>query len=365
MASWLSTRGLARFSSHRPWLVIGAWVIALVVSGVVAATSLGGVLTSDITLTNDPTSLQGFHLLDERMEGSTALSETVVIRSETTTVDDAAFRAEVDRVAGGLRALPGVVSGVLTYYEVNDSAPDQAGGLVSADRRATLIPVTLTGTFDEATERFGQFEDALHDGAADGFQVLTIGDISVDETFNSTSEGDLQTAEIFGLPIALLILIVFFGALVAAGIPVLLSLISIGVAVGLTAVVGQVFELSFFVVNMITTIGLAVGIDYALFTVERYREERRRGLDKMAAIEMAGATSSKAVFFSGLTVVLALLGMFLIPSSIFHSLGTGAILVAIVAVLATLTLIPALLGLLGDRIDWPRRRHYDAATAAR
>ncbi|MEJ7763414.1 MAG: MMPL family transporter, partial [Thermomicrobiales bacterium] len=106
-------------------------------------------------------------------------------------------------------------------------------------------------------------------------------------------------------------------------------------------------------------------IDYALFTVERYREERRRGLDKMAAIEMAGATSSKAVFFSGLTVVLALLGMFLIPSSIFHSLGTGAILVAIVAVLATLTLIPALLGLLGDRIDWPRRRHYDAATAAR
>ncbi|MBA2754350.1 MAG: MMPL family transporter [Chloroflexia bacterium] len=365
MTSRLSTRGLARFSSRRPWLVIAAWLVALVISGVVAATSLGGVLTSDITLTNDPESLQGFDLLDERMEGATALSETVIIRSDAATVDDPAFRTEVDRVAAGLRALPEVVAGLVTYYEINASAPDQAGGLVSEDRHATLIPVTLTGTFDEATERFDQFEGALHGGAATGYQVLSIGDVSVDETFNSTSESDLQTAELFGLPIALVILVIFFGALVAAGIPVLLSLISIGVAVGLTAVVGQVFELSFFVVNMITTIGLAVGIDYALFTVERYREERRRGLDKLAAIEMAGATSSKAVFFSGLTVVLALLGMYLIPSSIFFSLGTGAILVAIVAVVATLTLVPAVLGLLGDRIDWPRRRNYDAATAVR
>ena len=365
MTSRLSTRGLARFSSRRPWLVIAAWLVALVISGVVAATSLGGVLTSDITLTNDPESLQGFDLLDERMEGATALSETVIIRSDAATVDDPAFRTEVDRVAAGLRALPEVVAGLVTYYEINASAPDQAGGLVSEDRHATLIPVTLTGTFDEATERFDQFEGALHGGAATGYQVLSIGDVSVDETFNSTSESDLQTAELFGLPIALVILVIFFGALVAAGIPVLLSLISIGVAVGLTAVVGQVFELSFFVVNMITTIGLAVGIDYALFTVERYREERRRGLDKLAAIEMAGATSSKAVFFSGLTVVLALLGMYLIPSSIFFSLGTGAILVAIVAVVATLTLVPAVLGLLGDRIDWPRRRNYDAATSVR
>jgi len=160
----------------------------------------------------------------------------------------------------------------------------------------------------------------------------------------------------------LIILVVVFGALVAAGVPIVLALFSIAVAFGLTALIGRFWDLSFFITNMITMIGLAVGIDYALFIVERYREERRRGRPKLEAIEMAGGTASKAVLFSGMTVVFALLGLFLIPTSIFRSLGLGAILVVIVAVAAMLTLIPALLALLGDRIDWPRRRRYDAGS---
>jgi putative drug exporter of the RND superfamily len=114
---------------------------------------------------------------------------------------------------------------------------------------------------------------------------------------------------------------------------------------------------------MITMIGLAVGIDYALFVIERYREERRHGLGKHDAIALAGGTAGKAVLFSGATVILALMGMFLIPVSVFHSLAAGAILAVLVAVLATQTLIPALLGLLGDKIDWPRRRKYDSAAS--
>jgi RND superfamily putative drug exporter len=115
---------------------------------------------------------------------------------------------------------------------------------------------------------------------------------------------------------------------------------------------------------MISMIGLAVGIDYALFVVERYREERRRGHPKADAIGIAGGTASKAVVFSGGTVVLALMGMFLMPASIFRALAIGAIIVVVVAVFATMTLIPAVLGLLGDRIDWPRRRNYDAYAQA-
>ena len=114
--------------------------------------------------------------------------------------------------------------------------------------------------------------------------------------------------------------------------PIVLAIVSIIVAVGLTAVLGRVMDLSFFIVNMITMIGLAVGIDYALFIVDRYREERRHGRAKHEAIEIAGGTASKAVLFSGGTVVLALLGMFLIPTVVFRSLGAGAILVVIVAV---------------------------------
>ena len=155
---------------------------------------------------------------------------------------------------------------------------------------------------------------------------------------------------------ALVVLVVVFGALVAAGVPLVLAIVSIIVAVGLTALLGRVMDLSFFIVNMITMIGLAVGIDYALFIVERYREERRNGRPKQQAIEIAGGTASKAVLFSGATVVLALLGMFLIPTVVFRSLGAGAVLVVIVAVVATLTLVPALLSLLGDKIDWPRKR---------
>jgi RND superfamily putative drug exporter len=115
---------------------------------------------------------------------------------------------------------------------------------------------------------------------------------------------------------------------------------------------------------MITMIGLAVGIDYSLFVVERYREERRRGMSKFDAISIAGGTASKAVVFSGITVVLALAGMLLVPSTIFQSLGIGAIIVVIISVFATMTLIPALIMLLGDKLDWPRRRKYDAAMAA-
>src|SRR6185312_4911657 len=114
--------------------------------------------------------------------------------------------------------------------------------------------------------------------------------------------------------------------------------------------------LSLYVENMIFMIGFAVGIDYALFIISRYREERSHGVQQFEAIAATGRTASKAVLFSGMTVVFALSGMLLMPSTIFHSLGIGAVLVVVVAVVAMLTLIPAVLNLLGDRIDWPRRR---------
>jgi len=123
------------------------------------------------------------------------------------------------------------------------------------------------------------------------------------------------------------------------------------VALGATALIGQAFDLSIFVTNMITAMGLALGIDYSLFIVSRYREERRRGLEKIDAIAAAGATASRAVFFSGVAVVLALLGMLIVPTTLFTSLATGAILVVIAAVLASLTLLPAVLSLMGDKVN--------------
>ena len=154
-----------------------------------------------------------------------------------------------------------------------------------------------------------------------------------------------------GLPAALIILVLVFGAVVAGLVPVLLGLLSIVIAVALTALVGQAFEVSFFVVNMISAMGLALGIDYALFILSRFREERGRGLEKIDAIVASGATASRAVLFSGIAFVLAMFGMLLVPDTILRSLALGAILVGIVSVLAALTLLPAVLSLLGDRVN--------------
>src|SRR5690606_28935672 len=133
--------------------------------------------------------------------------------------------------------------------------------------------------------------------------------------------------ETIGISIAMLVLVVVFGTLVAAGIPLIMAIFAILVSVGITMLVGHVFDLSIFVLNMMIMIGLAVGIDYSLFILGRYREEREKGRDKITSIVRAGDTASKAVFFSGFTVVIALLGMLIVPSTLFKSLGAGAIIV--------------------------------------
>ncbi|MDQ2683662.1 MAG: MMPL family transporter, partial [Chloroflexota bacterium] len=228
---------------------------------------------------------------------------------------------------------------------------------------STLIPVTLTSSEFPDAEVTERYLEAVAAADSDAVRVRTVGSVSIDEAFTRISEEDLAKGEGIGIGVALIILIVVFGALVAVGVPLILALISIAIATGIASVVSTQFDVSFFVINMISMIGLAVGIDYALFIVERYREERRHGRPKLEAIEVAGGTASKAVLFSGLTVVFALLGLFMIPTTIFRSLGMGAVIVVVIAVSAMLTLIPAMLSLLGDKIDWPRKRNYDDPAA--
>jgi uncharacterized membrane protein YdfJ with MMPL/SSD domain len=322
---------------------------------------LGDSLTTDTKFASNPESQQGQDLLESRLRGPKPITETIIVRSETATVDDAAFQQQVDKVTAELAGMPEIVASYSTYYQTQNTA------LVSPDRHSTLIPVTMAGTLDEATDNVSDYEAALDKASLDAssFEVMTVGDASMNHELTTIAEEDLGKGEQLGLPVALLILVIVFGALVAAGLPIMLGLVSVFIAVGLAAIVGRTMDLSFFIVNMIGMIGLAVGIDYALFVVERYREERRRGHAKHEAIEIAGGTASKAVLFSGCTVIFALSGMLIIPETTFKSLGVGAVLVVIVAILGTLSLIPAMLSLLGDKIDWPRRKKYDTAMAAK
>jgi RND superfamily putative drug exporter len=342
----LNPEGLARASARRPWTTIIVWVALLAVGGFVTSALLGSALTSDFDFTNEPEAVRAERLVEDRLRGPTKLRETFILQSEEATVEDPAFRGEVEALQADLMALgPDVVEAAVSFYETEDPS------MVSRDQHATIIGVVLAGELDEATDHVDAIRGIARDHTGGDFRTLVAGDVTLNDDFNRVAEEDLQKGESIGIGVALVVLVAVFGAVVAAVVPILLAIGAIVIALGAVALIGLAMDFSFFVTNMITMMGLAVGIDYSLFIVSRYREERAHGREKLDAIGAAGATANRAVFFSGMTVVLALLGLLLIPTTIFRSLGLGAILVVLFAVLASMTLLPAVLSLLGDRVN--------------
>ena len=353
------TEALARISSRRPWVTIGVWVLLMLVALGIVGQLLPTATTTELRIIPRFGEV-GSVTVSELLEGSPIEpppAEVVIVRSGTLTVDDDAFKAKVDEVNGKLRELePEVIRASTNYYEVLATTPLDSLALVSTDRRSAIVAVQMTGTLGDALENI---EEVIHiveeaDGT-DGFDVLVVGDVSSRFEQAELSAMDLEQGERIGLPVALLILLVLFGAVVAALIPVGLAIVSILITLAIVSVIGTIFgELVFFVLLWITMIGLAVGIDYCLFVVSRFREELARGLSTRDAVIKAGATASRTVFFSGMTVVIALLGVFIVPHTLFFATGLGAILVVLVSVTATLTFLPAVLTVLGPRVDFLR-----------
>ncbi len=274
----------------------------------------------------------------------------LVVSSATESITtDASFSSAVTAVKDAVATAAGsaLESELVSGYDVQQ----QAQGLISSDGRTVLVPVTATDTTTSIVEKL---RGVASKDATGGFTVQVAGQATLFADFQKIAEEDLRKGETTGIFIALIVLIVVFASIVAALVPIVMAIFAIAVALGLVAIIGQAWQFSFFVTNMVTMIGLAVGIDYSLFIVSRYREERKKGFVKLDAIGAAGATANRAVFFSGITVVLALLGMFIIPTTIFRSLAGGAILVTLAAIAASMTLLPAILAKLGDRINWPR-----------
>ncbi len=350
------TERAARVSVRRPWVTIAIWAAIVVVAAVVVVVFNGTFSASEAFLTN-PESKQAGTLIDERMPGGNADTELVVMRSAEKTVDDPEFEAAVQEMTTDLTALgPSNVAMVLTYYQVQALLGDEtAAKLVSEDLRTTIIPVTLPGDANTAGVRVGPVYDLVQQRAAEltsaGFTVAMTGNATWEYEAHPLSERDLRRGEAIGIPIAVVVLVIVFGAVVAAAVPFVLAIAGIVVALALTALLGQAFSISIFVTNIIVMMGLAVGIDYSLFILSRFREERAAGHDVQEAIGRSASTASRAILFSGITVMLALLGMLMVPFTLFVSMGVGTILVVLAAVAAALTLLPAMLALLGDRIN--------------
>ena len=349
MAFSLSPETLARRSARRPWITIGIWVAIFAVSILLMFSLLEDGLTTKFVFTGNPEAKRGLDLQEDLRGGFPGTNEVVIVESATMTVTDDEFQTFVEGITQQLADLrAGVIrpETLTNYYETGSPF------LLSEDGRTTLITFTMFGDFDDAADGIEEVAVVVDKAQEqDDFKVLLTGQAAFGLDQREMGQADLEKGEIFGIPIAAFILILVLGALVAAVIPLVLAAVSIVVALGITALVGQAFQFSFFVTNIITMIGLAVGIDYSLFVVARYREERARGLEKIDAIARTGATANRTVLFSGITVVLALIGMVLIPFNIFISVGAGAIFVVVAAVLAALTLMPAILSLLGDKVN--------------
>ncbi len=335
------TGRVAKASAARPWLTIGAWAVGLAIA-VFAAGSLGDSLVQEGKALV-PTESGTADDINKAVQGDKAQAptETIVVTSHTYQFADASFQAAIAKTTAALVALDGVTS-------VQGPTLDQPSPVSDAGNSALL---TATLSRDHPDGLGALLNDTVEGMGLPGFTVYTYGEASAGAAFDKLASEGLMRGEMIGIGAAIVILVIVFGALAAAGLPLLVALVSIVAALGATAVVGRAFDLSFFILNMITMMGLALGIDYSLVIVQRFREELAHGRSASDAVTLAGNTASRAVLFSGATVLISLAGLLIVPSNIMVSLGSGAMLAAVFSVISALTLLPAVLKLLGSRVN--------------
>src|ERR671911_1641815 len=272
--------------------------------------------------------------------------ESVLIQSDSIRTGDPAFKAAIADVVAG-------ISGLEAVQHVRSPLDPANRGQIAKSGRAALVEFEIRGDKDKAVDKIGPVLDRV-DEAQQVHPELFIGEFGDASAEHATGElfaNDLGKAGIYSLPITLIILVVAFGALVAAGIPLLLGLTAVFGTFGLIALSSQVLPVAEQAFALVLLIGLAVGVDYSMFYLKREREERATGRSERAALEAAAATSGRSVLISGLTVMVAMAGMFLTLDSTFASFAVATIIVVAMAMLGSLTVLPALLSKLGDRVD--------------
>ena len=332
---------LGRFVYKRRKTIVLVWAVAFA-AGLVATTHLPGALKGG-GFTNPTTpSQQAQQAMQERL-GFGPARLTIVFTDPTLDARSPAFQVQVKAALAGLdrEAFPELL-GVQTAASSGDA------GFISKDGHATFAVLS----FDASTEQVQRMIPAVRARLAPTeLTTYLTGDPAVYADIEQISAEDLRTAEMYTLPIAIIVLVLIFGTLVAAALPVIGGGMAVTVTLGVFWVLAQFLDLSVFAMNVATLLGLAVGIDYSLFMVGRFREEMGAGRTVAEAVEITVQYAGRSIFFSGLTVVVGLLGLVAIPFMSMRSMGLGGALVVVFSVLAALTLLPALLGLLGPRVD--------------
>ncbi|MCA2218327.1 MMPL family transporter [Jidongwangia harbinensis] len=331
---------VARWSAEHPWRALALWVVFVAVCFVGgSAAGLQEAKSDDMAVGE---SGRATVMIEEGKFGDEAAVDNVLITARSGALD----RPAADRAASDTAAKLRTVAGVA---EVGKPVP-------ATDGSALLVPITMSGDPETASDRVEPLRAATAEvqKAHPELRVEQVGGPSIGKALDDTLGADFKRAELLSLPVTLAILIIAFGALIAAAVPVLLALSSVAAAIGLSTLASHLVPANESTSSIILLIGMAVGIDYSLFYVRREREERAKGRGHVDAVEIAAETSGHAVVVSGFAVIIAMAGLFLANDAIFSSLAVGSILVVAVAVIGSLTVLPALLSKLGRWVDRPR-----------
>ena len=339
----LTARAARWSATHRRKAVLGWLAFVLVAFAIGSLTGFVKMTTADNAIGD---SGAADRILAREFPNKQSLEEILIQSRTGGPLEPAELRAAVSDLVTRLRHTPavGAIRSPLATANV---------GQVSHDRKSALVTFQITGNADSAQNRVAPAlaVTAAVQRAHPALLIGEVGDASSVKGISDRIASDFKRAEATSLPVTLIVLVAAFGALVAAGIPLLLGLTSVFAALGLTALLSHLLHVDEMINSVILLIGLAVGVDYSLFYLRREREERARGRTPEAALEVAAATSGRAVLVSGLTVMTAMAGMFLMGSRIFWSFGMGTVLVVAIALVGSLTVLPAVLSKLGDRVD--------------
>ena len=332
---------LGRSVYRRRKLIVVLWTLVFV-AGLVASLSVASQLKGGgFTNPSSPSQL-GQRQMQERL-GFGPASLTIVFTSDALSARSPAFQAQMSEALSGVAG-----AGLKGFTGVRTAQTTGDASFIARDGSAAFAVLEFDGTSEQVQAQIPALRSALKPTQ---LTTYLTGDPAVFAELEQRSSDDLRKAESYTIPVAVIVLVLIFGTLVAAALPVIGGGMAVTVTLGLFWLLAQVLDISVFAMNVATLLGLAVGIDYALFMVGRFREELVAGRTVAEAVETTIATAGRSIFFSGITVVVGLLGLMIIPYMSMRSMGLGGALVVLVSVLAALTLLPALLGMLGQRVD--------------
>ncbi len=326
----------ARWSATHPWRAVCGWLLFVAVTvGLAVAVPTTGTTEQDYRVGE---SGRADAMLSEAGLQAAPTENVLVTAQQGEPLDRSLARRAAADVRGSMSSAPGVVSVARPRW--------------SADRTAVLVSAQLGEDVEDVAPLRARTQEVQR--SYPGLEIHQAGDLSLSAAIDDRVAADLSAAEGFSLPVTLGLMVLAFGALVAAGIPVLLAVTSVAATVGLIAPLSHLVPAEATVTSMIVLIGMAVGVDYSLFYLKREREERASGRSTLDAVEIAAETSGRSILVSGGAVVASMAGLFLVGDATFDSLATGAIVVVAVAVTGSITVLPALLVALGRWVDRPR-----------